>query len=423
MIVKLPYGDGEIATDLRGLKVRALRPGAPPGQSDPSSLIKNALDAPVAGAALVELARGRESATVVVPDATRKMRLPDILPVVIDRLQFGGIPSNAITVLVASGTHPSIGQAATRELVGALPAGTKVVEHDCRNQQELTEVGELRPGIPLRLHRAAVETDLLITVGGVRHHYFAGFGGGPKMVFPGVAGYEEIQANHALVLRRTECGAVREPACEPGVLTANPVAEEILKAASHHLPDLAVCTVEGGDGHIAWAAAGPLHQTFEAAVEQTRLWFELPSGPPLDLIVACGGGTPTDSTLIQAHKAFDSACRFLRPGGEILYLAALDSGSGSPEMEQFLTDPQPETILAALDRRWVQYGHTTLRLVEKTRRYRSLLVSKMEPSVARRLGFECVNDPDVVLERWRSDHPGATVGVMSASAVYPRIQA
>lgn len=407
--------------DLRGLRVRALRSGAPPGHSDPGSLIKEALDTPVTGPALIELAEGRRSATIIVPDATRKMGLPVVLPVVIDTLQCAGIPSSAITILVACGTHPSIGKAATRDLVGALPEGTVVVEHDCRNPGELIEVGDLRPGIPLRLHRAAVQTDLLITVGGVRHHYFAGFGGGPKMVFPGVAGYEEIQANHSLVLRRTESGAVREPACEPGVLTANPVADEILRAAGHRLPDMAVCGVEGGDGHMAWAAAGPLRPVFEAAVEQARLWFELPADPPLDLIVACGGGAPTDSTLIQAHKAFDSACRFLQPGGEILYLAALEGGTGSPEMEQFLVDPKPETILAALNRKWVQYGHTTLRLVEKTQKFRSLLFSNLQPAVAGRLGFKCVNDPNVVLERWRSDHPGATVGVMSASAVYPRI--
>ncbi len=423
MIVKLPYGAEEIALDLRGLRVRALRPGAPAGHTDAHALVGAALDTPLAGPPLVELARNRRSATVIVPDATRKMGLPSVLPAVIERLLHGGIDGSAITVLVACGTPPESGDVGVQELVGPLPAGTKLMQHDCRNLGELVEVGELRPGIPLRLNRKAVETDLLITVGGVRHHYFAGFGGGPKMVFPGVGGYEEIQANHALVLRQTGGLATREPACEPGILAGNPVAEEIAKAVDLCPPDLAVCTVEGMNGEIAWAAAGPLQDSFGAAVENARLWFEVPGERSLDLIVACGGGSPTDSTLIQAHKAFDAACRFLREGGEILFVAALDGGTGSPEMEVFLTDPKPSSILALLQERWVQYGHTTLRLLEKTGKFRVHLYSNQPAELGRQLGFEPVENPEAVLDRWRRDHPRASVGVMAASAVYPRTQA
>ena len=240
------------------------------------------------------------------------------------------------------------------------------------------------------------------------------------MIFPGIAGYDEIQANHGLVLRRAESGSIREPDCEPGRLIGNPVAEEIAKSASLLKPDMALCTVDGRGGGIAWAAAGPFQTAFDAAVERSRLWFEVPPGEPLDFMVVCGGGSPTDSTLIQAHKAFDAGCRFLRRGGEILYFAALDGGAGSPEMEPFLENPQPEAILATLDDRWVQYGHTTLRIVEKTRKYRALLYSGYPTEGARKLGFDPVADPESVLDRWRADHPGATVGVMGSSSVYPR---
>ncbi len=94
------------------------------------------------------------------------------------------------------------------------------------------------------------------------------------MVFPGVAGYEEIQANHSLVLRQQTGRIVREPRCEPGVLAGNPVAEEIALAAGKRLPDMVLCTVEGSDGGMAWAAAGPPREAYESAVGQARLWFE-----------------------------------------------------------------------------------------------------------------------------------------------------
>jgi nickel-dependent lactate racemase len=402
------------------MRVRAIAPSAPPGRFDASAEVASALDLPLDGPPLADLARGRRGATIVVPDATRKACLPDVLPVVLGRLRVGGIAVGAITILVANGTHPPVGPEGLAELLGPLPPEIQVIEHDSRDEHALLTIGELRPGLPLRLHRAAVECDLLVTVGGVRHHYFAGFGGGPKMLFPGVGGYQEIQANHALVLEPGISGPQRHPGCEPGCLEGNPVAEEIERAAGLRCPDLALCLVEGRDGGIAWAGAGPWRIAFSAAVERARSWFELGSEEAFDLMVAGAGGTPSDSTLIQAHKSLDAACRFLARGGELLWVAALDQGLGSPEMAPFVDDPRPESIMARLVTRWVQYGHTTLRLVEKTAGYRVLLHSALDPVTAGRLGFEAIADPTAVVEEWRRLHPGGRVGVMASAAVYPR---
>jgi nickel-dependent lactate racemase len=418
MIVKLPYATDRLTLDLRGFRVRALAPRAPPGR-DAGALASAALDQPLAGPGLVDIARARESATVIVPDATRRASLPEVLPVVIERLQRAGIAEGAITVLIANGTHPAVGPEGIASLVGPLPVAIRVIEHDSRDA-ELVSVGDLRDGLPLRLSPSAVECGCLITVGTVRHHYFAGFGGGPKMIFPGVGGYEEIQANHGLVLDLSGDHAVRHPGCEPGVLDGNPVAEEIGRAAKLREPHIALCLVEGREGGVAWAGAGPWETAFGAAVERVRDWFEAPPQDLFDLMVAGSGGSPTDTTLIQAHKGLDAACRFLEPGGELLWAASLDGGLGSDEMAPFVDDPSSESILARLSERWVQYGHTTLRIVEKTSRYRVRLYSRIAPDITTRLGFEPLTDPETLLSQWRERHPGARVGVMAASAVFPR---
>ena len=421
MIVKLPYGASHLPVDLRGLRVRPVAPRAPRSRLGAGDLVAAAIDRPVEGPPLSEIAAGARTATLIVPDTTRKVDLPAIVPVVLERLRSAGVSASRTTILLACGTHPAIGDPSLGEFVGDVPADVSVIEHDSRNDGELAFVGELRPGLPLRLHRAAVEADVLVTLGTVRHHYFAGFGGGPKMVFPGVAGHDEIQANHSLVVAADEDGKLtRHPACEPGVLTGNPVAEEIGRAAEARPPDMAVCLVEDGAGGTAWAGAGPWRAAFSAAVARTREWFEAGSGAAFDLMVASGGGKPSDSTLIQAHKAFDAASRFLRPGGHLLFVAAMDRGAGSDAMRPFLEDPRPEVILDALHERWIQYGHTTLRLIEKTCRFRVSLCSDFDPEIGRRLGFEPIADPEAVADGWRERHPGATVGVMSAGVVFPR---
>jgi nickel-dependent lactate racemase len=418
VIVKLPFATDRLTLDLRGFRVRALAPSAEPGR-DAAALAANALDRPLAGDALVEIARRRESATVIVPDATRKASLPEVLPVVIERLQRAGIGEAAITVLVANGTHPAVGSEAIGSLIGPLPEPIRVIEHDSR-ASDLVRVGELREGMPVHLHPSAIDCGCLITIGAVRHHYFAGFGGGPKMVFPGIAGYREIQENHSLVLDLSGDHAIRNPGCEPGMLDGNPVAEEIARVAAFHPPDIALCLVEGREGGVAWAGAGPWEIAFKNAVERVRAWFEVPPKKEFDLMVASSGGSPIDATLIQAHKGLDAACRFLKPGGELLWTASLDEGLGSEEMAPFVDDPSPESILAMLSDRWVQYGHTTLRIVEKTKRHRVHLYSRMDPEVGSRLGFEPLSDPDALLDLWRERRPGAEVGVMAQGTVYPQ---
>ena len=418
MIVKLPFANDHLPLDLRGFRVRALAPSAPPG-GDAGGLAAAALEKPLAGPSLVDIARGRKSATVIVPDITRKASLPYVLPVILDRLRGAGIEDASITVLVANGTHPAVGPDAVASLVGPLPPSVRVSEHDSRDP-DLVGVGELRPGMPVRLHPSAVRSECLITIGTVRHHYFAGFGGGPKMVFPGVGGYQEIQANHALVLDVTGSQKVRHPRCEPGVLDGNPVAEEIHRAAELRPPDFALCLVEGCEGGVAWAGAGPWATAFEAAVGRVRTWFEVLPEPRFELMVASSGGAPTDTTLIQAHKSLDAVCRFLEPGGELLWVASLDGGLGSEEMAPFVSDPTPTAILDRLSKRYVQYGHTTLRIVEKTLRHRVQLYSRLEHDVAARLGFEPLASPETVVDRWRERNPGARVGVMAAGVVYPR---
>jgi nickel-dependent lactate racemase len=418
VIVRLAFGRSAIAADLRGLRCRVLQPCAPRAAKAPAELVSDALDRPDGTAPLVEMARGRRRVTVLVPDATRKASLPEILPVVFARLAAAGVDGRGVVVLVACGTHPAASDEELEALIGVVPPGARVVQHDSHDASALVPVGTTPHGTVIRLNRLAVEADLVVAISTVQHHYFAGFGGGPKLVFPGVAGYEEIQANHARVLDLASAPPRRDPRCEPGRLEGNPVAEEIAAAAALGRLDLALLMVNGADERPCWAASGVLAAVFPAACRKVRAWYEMEAGP-FDRIVVGAGGSPTDHTLIQAHKALEAAGRFAAPGAEVLFVAACDGGAGSPAMEPFLADPTPAAILARLGERYVQYGHTTLRLVEKTARYRVIAVTLLDASLVARLGIERAASVQEVLDRWREEASGSIVGVMAGAPVYP----
>ncbi len=419
MIIRLPFGRGAVPVDLRGFRIRPLRPEGPRACVDPARAVLNALADPLEGPALETRARRAGNAVIIVPDGTRSARIPEILPSLSEALSGWGIASERQTVVVAYGTHPRLPPNELESILGPIEQGVTVVHHDSRDPSGLVAVGTVGGGREIRLCREVVEADLLITIGAVRHHYFAGFGGGPKMVFPGVGGYEEIQANHAQVFDLSGPVPRRREACEPGLLVDNPVAEEIGEAADLRPPDVAVCLVPGIDGGVSEVMAGPWRKAFSAAVTRVREVFEV-SGGDFDLVVASGGGAPSDETLIQAHKGLDAACRFARPGAEVLFLASMAGGPGSDAIRPFLADPRPDVILDRLAGGWVQYGHTTYRLVEKTSRHRVSLVTEACWDGLDGLGFQRVVTADETIERWRNQYSGATVGVMTGPAVYPR---
>ncbi len=419
MIIRLPFGRGAIPVDLRGFRIRPLQPDGPRAGSDPARLVMDAVAKPLSGPSLEVLARAAGNAVVIVPDGTRSARISTILPVLCQALTRWGLPPQRQTVVVACGTHPHAPPLVLESILGKLEAGVTSIQHDSRKTSGLVEVGTVARCQEIRLCRQVVEADLLITIGAVRHHYFAGFGGGPKMVFPGVAGYEEIQANHARVFDLSGERPLRRPECEPGRLEGNPVALEIGEAADLRPPDVAVCLVPGVDGGVAEAVAGPWREAFESAVARVRTIYEV-AGGDFDLVVASGGGAPSDETLIQAHKGLDAACRFAQPGAEVLFLASMAGGAGSEAIRPYLEDPRPESILKRLAGRWVQYGHTTFRLVEKTSGHRVSLVTEGNWDGLQGLGFERVATAEEVVDRWREEYPGANVGVMTGPAVYPK---
>jgi len=419
VILRLPYGRGTLTADLRGLHCHELRPATPRRVAPVTDLTAEALDHPAEGPPLTKLARGRHRVTVLVPDATRKVPLSETLPLVFDRLVRAGVEAKGVTVLVACGTHPRADAGSLASLIGPVPEGVRVLQHDARDAASLVTVGTLPSGLAVRLNRAALEADLLVAVSSVQHHYFAGFGGGPKLVFPGVAGYEETQVNHARVIDLTTSPPSRHPRCEPGVLDGNPVAEEIALAANLRTPEFALLLVAGADGRPAWSSGGPLSATFPRACARVRAWFEVEGGP-FRRVVVSAGGYPTDHTLIQAHKALDAACRFAAPDAEVLFVAACDGGPGSPEMEPFLAEPRVSAIVARLADGYVQYGHTTLRLIEKTGAFRVFAKTELPPELAERLGLRVVTDVAAALGRWREEARHEPVGLMAGPVVYPR---
>ena len=106
MLVRIAYGQNEIDVPIpESHAVDILEKRPVPPIADPDAQLRAGLEAPTDCAPLRELARGRRDAIIVVSDLTRPVPNATLLPPILAALRAGGLPTEAVTILVATGLH------------------------------------------------------------------------------------------------------------------------------------------------------------------------------------------------------------------------------------------------------------------------------------------------------------------------------
>jgi len=104
------------------------------------------------------------------------------------------------------------------------------VNHDCR-ASDLVPVGKLMTGAVVKINRRAAEASFRIGIGSVFPHPLNGFGGGGKILFPGISDFDAILEHHLRYSFRA--------GSELGRLQGNPFHEEVsslsVKAGLHFI--------------------------------------------------------------------------------------------------------------------------------------------------------------------------------------------
>lgn len=152
---------------------------------------------------------------VIIPDSTRTAPLPLMF-----RLLYEAIGRRAarLDYLIALGTHPRMSEPAIGRLVGASAEeqaqrypNVRIYNHQWDHPEVLQTIGVIRrdemaaltgglfaEDTPVRLNRLIFDYDQLIVCGPVFPHEVAGFSGGAKYLFPGIAGADIINNTHWL---------------------------------------------------------------------------------------------------------------------------------------------------------------------------------------------------------------------------------
>lgn len=298
----------------RGARLAAPRPAPDEAVLPLEDLCRRALEGPVGSPPARSLATPRSRVALVVSDATRDEPREEMLAALRDEL--GHVPDGQITIVIASGTH------------APRPPGTvlsarwlerhPVVVHDGHDPAAVFDAGTTPAGTRVRLNRA-LQADLVVSTGRIRPHYFAGYSGGAKGIFPGCALATDARQNHLLKA---------EASARLGRLGDNPCrldmeeAARLLPGATFLLNTVADC-----DGRYVAAAAGDLVAAHRAACRAAGPLFEA-SDPGGARAIVVSDLPPVTSSLYQASKLLPPAGPLLDEEGMVIMVAGCEEGIG-----------------------------------------------------------------------------------------------
>jgi nickel-dependent lactate racemase len=335
--VKVPvrYGRTHIEVEVPDENLMAVCHLHPvPPLADPQGAIEEALDNPAGTPPIRELAKGKESACIVVCDKTRPVPNPLILPPLLRRLEEAGIDRNRITVLIATGTHrPNLGDELVEMLGEFVVENYRIENHIATDIESHADLGWTSTGMPILLDKRYLEADLKIVVGLIEPHLMAGYSGGRKILCPGIIAMPCMRVFHGAEF-------MGHPKSVTGVLDGNPVHLTAKEVADKAGCDFAVHVTLDEQRRITGVFAGDVHETFFAGVGLVDKVAKVPVPEPADIVITSSAGYPLDTTFYQAIKGLVGVLPILKPGSTVILAASLSEGLGLPRFREIYTEFQ-----------------------------------------------------------------------------------
>jgi lactate racemase len=346
--IDLLFGKGHLPVALpAGVRPTIIRKDAMPKLPDPRAAIATAFGHPVGSAPLAQLARGKNSACILICDITRPVPNRLFLGPMIETMVGAGIALDAITILVATGLHrPNEGEELA-EVVGDpwVMANVRIENHFARDEAMHVDLGRTATrGTPVGIDRRFVEAELRIATGLVEPHFMAGWSGGRKVIAPGVAHHETIRTFHSARF-------MEDPLAVQCNLVGNPLHEEQLEIVRRLGACYALNTVIDEDRDLVYVSFGEIIASHMAAVDFVTASTRIGMNRRYKTIVTSSAGHPLDKTYYQTIKGMVTPLDILEPGGTLIIASSCSEGFGSPEFREAqtrLVAMGPERFLATL---------------------------------------------------------------------------
>mgnify|MGYP001108268785 CR=1 FL=1 len=316
---KLTLKNGKVEVKIPGGNfVYAIKPKDIAGLEDEERSIRKSLRNPIHSARLSQKVKTGMKVVIIGDDITRPTPREKIFSCLLDELNKAGIPDKDVTVLIALGTHRYMNKKEIEICFGKeVTERVKILNHEWKNKSNLINIGSTHSGIPIIVNKIAYEADYLIGVGSIVPHALAGYGGGAKIVQPGICSWETTGGTHMLPAERDDFLD----------LAGNPegrVRLEMEEVAKIVGLNFIVNIVTNGKEEIVKVVSGDPVKAHREGVKIAREIYE-PKIPMLADIVIISA-YPADIDYWQGVKPLSYAQHGLREKGTVILLAPFPEG-------------------------------------------------------------------------------------------------
>jgi nickel-dependent lactate racemase len=284
-------------------------------------------------------------------------------------------------------------------------------------------IGTLPYAGELKIHPAAAAADLRIAIGSILPHPFAGFGGGPKLVLPGIANFEAIRRHHlALMIAK---GVVL------GNCDGNPWRDEIYEAAKLAKLDFIVNALYDADEDVKAIVAGHYEKAHPLGAAMCAKEMGVSFDQTADVTISSAFPYTEGPQIL---KPLVAATMVTKKGGTLLMYAGGIKGGRLPEslLEAFDAafsaasggDTRQLVIDCLRDGRCVvpdapmdfNSALNTVLLAQK--RLKSVLVSPdADEKQVGRLGFDYASSLQEAIDMVARDRASATVNILPSGGL------
>ncbi len=282
--------------------------------------IKEAIATPIGMPPLSEYARGRKEVVIIFDDMARVTRVAGMVPHVLEELAAACINDNQIRFIAACGCHGAmnrtdfvkkLGEAALKRF----PVYNHSPFYNC------VYAGTTSAGTKVHINAEVMKCDLKIGIGSIVPHIMAGFGGGSKIVLPGVASFASIVALHS---PRTSSGkgGAKNVVSGMGALKDNPRRRDIDEAAGIAGLDMKIDAIVNMWGETSAVFAGKPEPAYAVALEAAQKHYLTPAAKDKDIVIA-NSYAKVNEAISGLMVAFPS----VRPeGGDVVLIANAPEG-------------------------------------------------------------------------------------------------
>ena len=282
--------------------------------------IEASIKSPIGMPPIRELAKGKKEVAILFDDMTRVTRSAEIAPFILKELAEAGIPDNKIRFIAALGLHGTMNRIdfvkkLGEEIVGRFPVYNHNAFDDC------TYVGTTSTfKTKVFINQEVASCDLLVAIGSVVPHPMCGYGGGGKLILPGVCSFETIKSNH-LTYFEDKKHRQDKIIYKMGYTADNPMRADIDEAAALAGLDIIINCTFNNWGETVAVFAGAMKPAFEAAVEEAKTHYLTPTIKDKDIVIA--------NTFAKANEAaigLGIAFPAVKKGGDVVLVANAPDG-------------------------------------------------------------------------------------------------